>query len=67
MCFDKRLVYPVRNFILINSSNIGYYDKLDNNYNYRNNNYDTDLMVTLSLSIGIPFVLILIYILKHRI
>ena len=67
LVFDKRLVYPVRNFILVNSSNIGYYDKLNENYNYRNNNYNTNLMVTLSLSIGIPFVLILIYILRNRI
>ena len=65
MCFDKRLVYPVRNFIFVNSS-IGMYDKLDNSYNYTDEDYNTNLMIALSVGIGIPFVIILIFILKYR-
>jgi len=65
MCFDKRLVYPVRNFIFVNSS-IGMYDKLDNSYNYTDEDYNTNLMIALSVGIGIPFVVILIFILKYR-
>lgn len=66
MCFDKRLVYPVRNFIYVNSSTIGIYNKLNNLYNYKNENYNTELMIALSIGIGIPFVILLIFILRYR-
>ena len=62
LCFDKRLVYPIRNFILVNS--VGYYSTDVEEYNYKNDKYDTELMVALSIGIGLPFIAILLYILS---